>query len=152
MLSNMACSLFMEGRVETSVAKAKELRRLVARMVTLAKRGTLHARRRAISILRQPAVVRKLFAEIGPLFAERQGGYTRIMRLARRRGDAAEMCIIELVTEPVTPKAKQTSEGTEAAAEAATEAEAPDEEGAQGETAGGDEDDSAAETTPEEAK
>ena len=135
MLANMACSLFVEGRIETTVAKAKELRRVAERMITLAKRGTLHTRRRAISILQQPAVVRKLFAEIGPLFAERKGGYTRIMRLGRRRGDAAEMCIIELVTEPLAPKAEEPVEETaadtppeETAEDAAAQAEAGAEE------------------------
>jgi large subunit ribosomal protein L17 len=89
LLANMVCSLFQEGRIQTTVTKAKEARRLAEKMITLGKRGTLHDRRRAIAVLRQPNVVAKMFADIAPLYQERNGGYTRILKLGRRKGDAA---------------------------------------------------------------
>jgi large subunit ribosomal protein L17 len=104
LLSNLVCSLFQEGRIQTTVTKAKEARRLAEKMITLGKRGTLHDRRRAIANLRQPNVVAKMFAEIAPRYQERNGGYTRILKLGRRQGDAAEMCVFELVTEPLAAK------------------------------------------------
>jgi len=97
MLANMACSLIAEGRITTTVVKAKEVRRLTEKMITLGKRGDLHSRRLAIAKLQQPIVVRHLFEVIAPDFQNRDGGYTRIIRLGTRRGDAAEMCIIELL-------------------------------------------------------
>ena len=97
MLANMVCSLIEEERITTTVTKAKETRRLAEKMVTLGKRADLHARRRAIAALRQPSVVRILFDEIAPRYASRLGGYTRIVRLGVRRGDAAEMCFLEFV-------------------------------------------------------
>ena len=97
MLANMVCSLIVEERITTTVTKAKEARRLAEKMVTLGKRGDLHARRRAIAILRQPWVVAVLFDELAPRYASRLGGYTRIVRLGTRRGDAAEMCFLEFV-------------------------------------------------------
>jgi large subunit ribosomal protein L17 len=121
MLANMACSLIEEGQIRTTVTKAKELRRVVERMITLGKRGSLHARRQAIAKLRQPATVRVLFDEVAPKFAERNGGYTRILKLNERIGDAAEMCLIQLVTEPVTPKVKPVKEAPAAAAAAEPE-------------------------------
>ena len=107
LLANMACSLIEEGQIRTTVTKAKELRRLVERMITLGKRGSLHARRQAIARLRQPAIVRVLFDDVAPKFADRNGGYTRILKLNERVGDSAAMCLIQLVTEPVSPKVKQ---------------------------------------------
>jgi large subunit ribosomal protein L17 len=122
LLANLAGSLILEGRILTSVTKAKEARRLVERMVTLGKRGTLSDRRRAIAILHQVSVVRKLFQEVAPRYATRQGGYTRIIRLVPRRGDACDMCVLELVTEQVAPAAGSGTEGGPAAeAEAAKE-------------------------------
>lgn len=106
MMANMACSLIMEGQVKTTVVRAKQLRRVVERMITLGKRGSLHARRQAIAYLRHPAVARYLFEEVSPTFADRQGGYTRILKTGARRGDAAEMCIVEILNEPVTAKKK----------------------------------------------
>ena len=97
MLRNMATSLFLHGRVETTTAKAKELRRYAEPLITKAKRGDLHARRVvARKISHQPALS-KLFEEIGPRYAERPGGYTRVLHLGHRSGDAADMSLIELV-------------------------------------------------------
>lgn len=127
MLGNMVCSLFREKRIRTTVTKAKQARRLAERMITLGKRGRDHDRRRAASILRQPDVVATLFNEIAPRYQDRQGGYTRMMKLGPRTGDAAEMCLLELVTEPVTPKVKKSERTEEAAvAEAAAEASTPE--------------------------
>jgi large subunit ribosomal protein L17 len=97
MLRNMATSLFLHERIETTTAKAKELRPYAERLITLAKRGDLHARRLAAAKVRDRAVVGKLFDEIGPRFSDRPGGYTRILKLGARKGDAAEMSLIELV-------------------------------------------------------
>jgi len=97
MLANMASSLFEHGRIETTLVKAKELRRFAEKLITIAKKNDLHRRRIAVSRLRNKAMTKKLFDEIAPGYAERVGGYTRILKLAQRRGDAAEMCIIMLV-------------------------------------------------------
>ncbi|MBF0456199.1 MAG: 50S ribosomal protein L17 [Magnetococcales bacterium] len=97
MLSNMLNSLFLHERIETTVSKAKELRGLADRMVTLGKRGDLHARRRALSILKSKEVVHKLFTDIAERNKERKGGYTRILKTRYRYGDAAPMSFIELV-------------------------------------------------------
>ena len=97
MLANMACSLFNCGRIETTLVKAKELRRFAERLITVAKKGDLHRRRIAFSRLRDKQTVKLLFDEIAPGYADRVGGYTRILKLGQRRGDAAEMCIIMLV-------------------------------------------------------
>ena len=99
MFRNMATSFFRYERIHTTDAKARELRRLVERLITLAKRGDLHARRQALSIIREKAVVHKLFDEIGGRFSEMLGGYTRIIKLGRRKGDAAPLSLIELVDE-----------------------------------------------------
>jgi large subunit ribosomal protein L17 len=90
-------SFFAHGRIETTEAKAKEATSLAAKMITLAKRGDLHARRQVLSYLQDEEVTKKLFDEIGPKYKDRQGGYTRIMKLGPRRGDAAPMVILELV-------------------------------------------------------
>jgi large subunit ribosomal protein L17 len=97
LLRNMATALLRHGRIETTAAKAKELRPFAERVITLAKRGDLHARRLAATKIQDREVLAKLFDEIGPRFAERPGGYTRILKLGTRRGDAAEMALIELV-------------------------------------------------------
>lgn len=97
MLRNMATSLFEHERIVTTVEKAKELRPVAEKMITLAKRGDLHARRQALSFIRSKDVVEKLFTEIKDNFADRKGGYTRILKTGVRRGDAASMAIIELV-------------------------------------------------------
>lgn len=97
MLRNMVTSLFREERVETTVPKAKEARRVAERMITVAKRGSLHARRRAGRVVRDAAVLKKLFDEIAPRFAERPGGYTRILKTGFRSGDNAPLSILELL-------------------------------------------------------
>ena len=97
MLRNMATSLFLHGRVETTTAKAKELRQYAEPLITKAKRGDLHARRLVARDIRDDGALAKLFSEIGPRYAERPGGYTRVRLLGHRAGDAAEMAIIELV-------------------------------------------------------
>lgn len=97
MLRNLVTSLFKNGRIETTDTKAKEMKRLAEKMITLAKRGDLHARRQVLSFITEETVVKNLFDEIAPKYEERNGGYTRIMKLGPRRGDAAEMVIIELV-------------------------------------------------------
>jgi large subunit ribosomal protein L17 len=90
-------SFFAHGRIETTEAKAKEITPLAAKMITLAKRGDLHARRQVLSYLMDEAVTKKLFEEVALKYKERQGGYTRILKLGPRRGDAAPMAILELV-------------------------------------------------------
>ena len=96
-MRNMATSLFRHERLETTTAKAKELRPFAERLITLGKRGDLHARRLAGRSIADRQVLGKLFDDIGPRFTERPGGYTRILKLGNRRGDAAEMALIELV-------------------------------------------------------
>ncbi len=96
-LRNLATSLFRHGRIQTTTAKAKELRPYAERIITLAKRGDLHARRLAARRIADREVLGTLFNELGPRYAERPGGYTRILKLGNRQGDAAEMSLIELV-------------------------------------------------------
>ena len=96
-MQNMATSLFRHERIETTTAKAKELRPFAERLITLGKRGDLHARRLAGRSIADRQVLGKLFDDIAPRFTERPGGYTRILKLGNRRGDAAEMALIELV-------------------------------------------------------
>jgi large subunit ribosomal protein L17 len=97
LLRNLATALLEHERIVTTEPKAKELRRVAEKLVTLGKRGNLHARRQALQVVQSNAMVQKLFNDIAPRFAERQGGYTRIMRLGYRPGDAAAMAVIELV-------------------------------------------------------
>ena len=97
LLRDVVTALFQYGRITTTEVKAKELRPLAERLITLAKRGDLHARRLVAAELVKPEVVQKLFAEIAPKFAGRPGGYTRILKFGPRRGDAAPMAVIELV-------------------------------------------------------
>jgi len=96
-MRNLAASLFRHGRIETTTAKAKELRPYAERLITLAKRGDLHARRLAATKIQDRHVLGALFDDIGPRYSERPGGYTRILKLGNRKGDAAEMSLIELV-------------------------------------------------------
>jgi len=97
MLANLATSLFEHSRITTTEAKAKRLRPLAERLITFAKRGDLHARRQVMAVIRDKDVVHTLFADIGPRFAERPGGYTRIVKVGPRKGDNAPMAVIELV-------------------------------------------------------
>ena len=95
--ANLACSVIEHGRIKTTVAKAKAVKPFVEQMITLGKRGDLHARRLAVSELRSQDATKLLFDEVAPRFADRPGGYTRILKLGARFGDAAEMCYLELV-------------------------------------------------------
>lgn len=104
MLRNMVTSLIEYERIETTLAKAKQLRRIADRMVTLGKEGTLHARRRALRILRKKSAISKLFTTLAERFRDRAGGYTRIIKLGFRHGDGAPMAIIEFLG--FTPKVK----------------------------------------------
>ena len=97
MLRNMTTSLLENGRVITTVTRAKEVKKLADKMVTLGKANTLHTKRQALSFITKRDVVTKLFDEIAPKYADRKGGYTRIIKTETRRGDGAEMCFIELV-------------------------------------------------------
>jgi large subunit ribosomal protein L17 len=124
MLNNMASSLFKHRRITTTETKAKRLRPIAERLVTFAKRGDLHARRKVMTQIHDKTVVHELFTEIAPLMEGREGGYTRITKLGYRKGDNAPMAVIELVLEKVEPKPKankkkieNTVKGTEAEAE-----------------------------------
>ncbi|HAT56166.1 MAG TPA: 50S ribosomal protein L17 [Veillonellaceae bacterium] len=96
-LRSLVTSLFQHGRIQTTEAKAKELRRVADKMISLAKRGDLHARRQALSYIMEENVTRKLFSELAEKYTDRNGGYTRIMKLEPRKGDAAPLVIIELM-------------------------------------------------------
>jgi large subunit ribosomal protein L17 len=100
MYRNMVTSLLEHGRIQTTDAKAKELRRWADKMITLGKRGDLHARRRALRVIRSKEVAAKLFGELADRYRERPGGYTRIIKLGNRTGDAAPVSLIELVDGP----------------------------------------------------
>ena len=104
-MANLASSLFEHDSITTTEAKAKRLRPLAERLVTFAKRGDLHARRRVLSVISDKGVVHRLFTEIAPDMAERPGGYTRITKIGARKGDNAPMAVIELVREPLAKKA-----------------------------------------------
>lgn len=135
MLANLCSSLILHQRIETTLTRAKELRRVAERMITLGKKNTIHARRRALQVLRNPKAVKIVFDELAPQFTNRLGGYTRILKLGFRRGDAAPMALIEYLTakiataekggdkpaKTVKPKKSRTA-GKKAAAEAAPEA------------------------------
>jgi len=114
-LANLATSLFEHDQITTTEAKAKRLRPLAERLVTFAKRGDLHARRRVLTVVRDKGVVHRLFTEIAPDMELRPGGYTRITKVGNRKGDNAPMAVIELVREPLSAK-----KATVAEAEAAT--------------------------------
>ena len=100
MFANMATSLFLHERIQTTTPKAKELRSVADKLVTLAKRGDLHARRQAVRLIKDQEVLAKLFGELAGRFADRPGGYTRVLHIGKRRGDNAPMSIIELVGAP----------------------------------------------------
>ena len=110
-ISNLARALFSEGRIRTTEAKAKRLRPQAERLITFAKRGDVASRRQVLTVVRDKAVVHKLFAEIAPRFAERQGGYTRILKLGPRPGDAAPMVLIELVEQGEGERGGDTEDG-----------------------------------------
>lgn len=108
LMRNLITALLREEKIQTTDPKAKELRRWVDRVITLGKRGSLHARRQALGIVQDKAVVRKLFETIAPRFKDRPGGYTRIIKLGIRRGDAAHMSLIELVAAEGEKEARKT--------------------------------------------
>ena len=118
-LANLATSLFEHGRITTTEAKAKRLRPLAERLITFAKRGDLHARRRVLTVVKDKSVVHTLFTEIAPALAERNGGYTRITKIGPRKGDNAPLAVIEIVREPLSPKQAVVKEATKATAKAA---------------------------------
>ncbi|HWI31630.1 MAG TPA: 50S ribosomal protein L17 [Microbacterium sp.] len=160
LLANLAAALFTHRSITTTETKAKRLRPLAERLITFGKRGDLHARRRVLSVIGDKEVVHVLFTEIAPLVADREGGYTRITKVGNRKGDNAPMAVIELVLEPVKPKAKRRAEPADGSAKkaaaaapaevveeepavdaeaASEEAAAPDEAAATDEAAGSDE-------------
>ncbi|WP_292833857.1 50S ribosomal protein L17 [Microbacterium sp.] len=125
MLANLAAALFTHKSITTTETKAKRVRPLAERLITFAKRGDLHARRRVLAVIGDKGVVHELFTEIAPLVADREGGYTRITKIGNRKGDNAPMAVIELVLEPVNPKPKSAKKSAAApVAEPAPEAEA----------------------------
>ncbi len=118
-LANLATQLFEHKRITTTETKAKRLRPLAERLITLAKRGDLHSRRRVLTVVKDKGVVHALFTEIAPAVAERQGGYTRVTKIGPRKGDNAPMAVIELVLEPLSPKQAVVKEATKATEKAA---------------------------------
>jgi len=118
LLANLATALFTHQRITTTETKAKRLRPYAERLITFAKRGDLHARRRVMRVITDKTAVHLLFTEIAPLVAEREGGYTRITKVGYRKGDNAPMAVIELVLEPVSPKATSTKKAAAPAAPA----------------------------------
>ena len=137
--SNLAGALIEHGRIKTTVTKAKAVKPIAEQMITLGRRGDLHARRQATAFLRSRDVVHKLFADVAPLFKDRPGGYTRIVKLGPRQGDAAEMAYLELVNEEYvaaqreerTPEPVAVAEPAEEAAEAEEVTEEPEAEAAE---------------------
>ena len=125
MLANLATALFEHGKITTTEAKAKRLRPLAERLVTFAKRGDLHARRRVLTVVRDKSVVHTLFTEIGPSYAGRQGGYTRITKIGPRKGDNAPMAVIELVEPMLEQVVAEATGATKRAAKEKAQAEAP---------------------------
>jgi len=130
MLSNLAAALFEHGKITTTEARARRLRPYAEKLITFAKRGDMHARRQVLTVVPDKAIVHNLFTEIGPSFADRPGGYTRITKLGPRNGDAAPMAVIELIREEVTAarprrrtrrSAAPATAGAPAAAETAAE-------------------------------
>ena len=119
MLANMATSLFANGRITTTLPKAKRLRPLAERLITFAKRGDLPARRRVMRVIRDKSVVHTLFTQIAEQMQQREGGYTRITKIAPRRGDNSPQAVIELVTEPLSAKKAVVKEAESAAKVAA---------------------------------
>ena len=159
LLANLATALFEHGKITTTEAKARRLRPYAERLITFAKRGDLHARREVLTVVTDKGVVHTLFTEIGPQFATREGGYTRITKIGPRKGDNAPLAVIELVQEEAEakprrrrgrrtqPAARPAAATAEAAAPAAGEAEAADAEV----TAGADASEAAEDAAPEDA-
>jgi len=156
LLANLAAALFTHKSIKTTETKAKRLRPVAERLITFAKRGDLHARRRVLAVIGDKGVVHELFTEIAPLVAEREGGYTRITKLGFRKGDNAPMAQIELVLEPVQKRASKSKAAAAAQSAAADQeaAEAKSAEAAEAEAAEAEEsaDDAAAEEAGAEAQ
>jgi large subunit ribosomal protein L17 len=146
LLANLAAALFTHKSIKTTETKAKRLRPIAERLITFAKRGDLHARRRVLAVIGDKGVVHELFTEIAPLVAEREGGYTRITKLGFRKGDNAPMAQIELVLEPVAKKPSK----SKAAAAASTAA--ADQEAAEAKSAEAVEDEAEVESTDAETE
>ena len=121
MFANMAASLIIHEQIKTTLPKAKELKRIIDKLITLGKRGDLHARRQALAAIKQEEAVKKLFAEIGPRYNERSGGYSRVLKAGFRYGDMAPMAFIELVDRDPEAKGKGDRERVEAEEAAADE-------------------------------
>jgi large subunit ribosomal protein L17 len=161
MMANLATALFEHGKITTTEARARRLRPLAERLITFAKRGDLHARRQVLTVVTDKKVVHTLFADIGPGFASRDGGYTRITKIGPRKGDNAALAVIELVQEEAEPKTRRRrtrrpapaarASRAEAAATTAATATATDEEesGAEPETSAETESAADAEVTDE---
>jgi large subunit ribosomal protein L17 len=124
LLANLAAALFTHKSIKTTETKAKRMRPLAERLITFAKRGDLHARRRVLTVVRDKGVVHRLFAEIAPDMAAREGGYTRITKIGARKGDNAPMVVIELVREPLSAKKATVKEAEGATRRAAKQEEA----------------------------
>ncbi|MCK4535427.1 MAG: 50S ribosomal protein L17 [Desulfuromonadales bacterium] len=159
MMRNMVTSLFDHEKIKTTDARAKELRKIAEKLITLAKRGDLHARRQVMQVVMDNKVVTKLFERIAPRYLERPGGYTRIIKLGHRTGDNAAMSLIELVEEEFTAKPKKSKPAKEVApapveevAVEETEEEAPVEEETPVEESSVDEEKAAEEAPAEEEK
>jgi large subunit ribosomal protein L17 len=156
--SNLAGALIEHGRIKTTVTKAKAVKPIAEQMITLGRRGDLHARRQATAFLRSRDVVHKLFAEVAPRFKERPGGYSRIIKIGPRPGDAAEMVYLELVEDEVAPKPRRRAAAAAATAAAVPEApveateEAPETDPDVPEPESLDEPEGAAEDDPPEAE
>ncbi|WP_182908266.1 50S ribosomal protein L17 [Microbispora sp. H13382] len=135
-LANLATALFQNGRITTTEAKARRLRPLAEKLITKAKKGDIHNRRQVLTVVRDKGVVHHLFTEIAPTYAERPGGYTRITKLGPRKGDAAPMAVIELVTEQLNPvRVSRTAPAAPAAEAAPAPAEVEETPAAQDEAA-----------------
>jgi len=119
MMRNMVTSLLAHEKITTTDCRAKELRKVAEKMITLGKRGDLHARRQVLQIVRDRKVVAKLFERLAPRYQDRPGGYTRIIKLGNRLGDNASQSIIEFVQEEFTPKQRESAPAAEAKEEAA---------------------------------
>ncbi len=114
LMRNLITSLYRFERIETTLAKAKEVRKPAEKVITLAKKGSLHARRNALKMVRDKKILKKLFDTIGPRYADRNGGYTRIYKIGNRLGDCAPMAIIELVDRDLSSAPKRKQKKTEA--------------------------------------
>ncbi|ASO18261.1 large subunit ribosomal protein L17 [Actinoalloteichus hoggarensis] len=154
MLANLATSLFTHGRITTTQAKAKRLRPFAERLISKARRGDLHNRREIMKVIRDKDIVHKLVAEIGPFFVDRDGGYTRIIKAMPRKGDNAQMAVIELVNEKTVTSEAEAARGTTFASDAKTAETpaAPDSDKAEATEAPAVAEDKGAEDAPAEDK